>query len=37
MKNMSFIDDFILIAVIQCGYYMGSMLHGCLHGLYKVT
>ena len=35
MKDMLFIDDFILIVVIQCGYYISSALHGCLHRLYK--
>ena len=33
---MLFIDDFILIEVIQLGYYISLMQHGCLHGLYKV-
>ena len=37
MKDMLFIDDFILIVVIQWSYCISSMLHGCLHGLYKVT
>ena len=37
MKDMLFIDDFILIAAIQWSYYMSSMQYGCLHGLYKVV
>ena len=37
MKDMLFIDDFIPIVVIQWSFYISSMLHGCLHGLYKVT
>ena len=35
MKDLLFID--ILIMVIQWGYYISSMQHGRLHGLYKGT
>ena len=31
-----FIDDFILIVIIQWSYCISSMLQGCLHGLYEV-
>ena len=36
MKDMLFIDNLILIAIIQWGYFISSMQHGWLHGLYKV-
>ena len=37
MKDMLIIDDFMLVVVIEWGYYISSMQHGCLHGLYKVA
>ena len=37
MKDMLFIDDLILIVVIQLFYFITLFIHGCLHGLYKAT
>ena len=37
MKDLLFIDDFILIVLIRWSYYISSMLHRFLHGFYKVT
>ena len=36
VKDMLLIDDFIPIKVIQGGYYISSMQHACLYGVYKV-